>query len=96
MPLIMPLVYMSYSCTFNLKEPKSNRPTLIYLRAYFKNEGKYLKYSTGETIHPKHWNNENKFPERMAGRSNLAVQINSIITQLSRYSDTFQIPLELL
>jgi len=90
MPLIMPLVYMSYSCTFNLKEPKSNRPTLIYLRAYFKNEGKYLKYSTGETIHPKHWNNENKFPERMAGRSNLAVQINSIITQLSRYSDTFQ------
>src|SRR5687768_13483926 len=37
-----------------LKEPTSSKKTLVYLMyAYDYNR---LKYSTGETIHPKYWN----------------------------------------
>ncbi|GAB3221162.1 site-specific integrase [Spirosoma arcticum] len=38
---------------FVLKEPTSNKPTLILLLYRYQNER--LKYSTGETIHPDQW-----------------------------------------
>ncbi len=82
---------MLYSYTFNLKNPKADGPTLIYLRANIRAEGKYLKYSTGESIHPKDWDNKKKFPIKVKGRSALAVKINSIINQLTRYEDQFQL-----
>jgi len=42
--------------TFILKDPSAEAPTLIYLTHYF--NGKRLKISTGEKIHPKAWNQE--------------------------------------
>ncbi|MFY0603692.1 MAG: hypothetical protein JXQ93_07060 [Flavobacteriaceae bacterium] len=46
-------------CTFNLKNKNKNEKTLIYLKAYFKNEGKKLVYSTGEAIKPSEWDFKN-------------------------------------
>lgn len=82
---------MNYPFTFNLKSPKSDRPTLIYLRASIKNEHRYLKYSTGEKINPKDWDFEAQFPIKLKGRTAKAIAVNSIISQLSRYSDTYQL-----
>lgn len=45
---------MAKSPRFNLKEPKSSSPTLIYL--FFSYNSKRLKYSTGQSILPKFWN----------------------------------------
>lgn len=39
---------------FYLKDPKSKTQTLIFL--FFSYNKKRFKYSTGELIHPKHWN----------------------------------------
>lgn len=82
---------MNYSYTFNLKEPNSKQETLIYLRARIKNENKYLKYSTGEKINPKHWDFESQFPRKLPGRSSKAIQVNAVIRQLSRYEEAFQL-----
>jgi integrase len=81
---------MNYSYTFNLKTPNKKGLSLIYLRASIKSSNKYLKYSTGEKIDPKNWNFENQFPKKIKGKSTEAVQINSVINQLSRYSEKFQ------
>ncbi len=82
---------MNYSYTFNLKNPKGDKPSLIYLRASIKGEKKYLKYSTGEKILPKHWSLENQFPIKIKGKSTDAIQINSVINQLTRYAESFQL-----
>ncbi|UAB80971.1 tyrosine-type recombinase/integrase [Marixanthomonas sp. SCSIO 43207] len=82
---------MNYSYTFNLKDPNSTKPTLIYLRARIKAENKYLKYSTGEKIEPKNWDKELQFPKKIKGRTTKAIQVNSIINQLSRYGEAFQL-----
>lgn len=82
---------MNYNYTFNLKSPNENKLSLIYLRASLSGSKKYLKYSTGEKIHPKNWNSKSQFPIRIKGRTTEAVQINSIIQQLSRYAEEFQL-----
>ena len=53
---------------YYLKDPQADKQTLIYLM--FRYKGKTLKYSTGESIHPKFWNSNlqraketAKFPE---------------------------------
>jgi integrase len=81
---------MIYSYTFNLKDKNSKKPTLIYLRARIKNEGKYLKYSTGEKIHPKYWDFETQWPKKLKGRTKEAIEINSVINQIGRYGDAFE------
>lgn len=75
--------------TFNLKDPSGDKETLIFLRARFPEENKYLKYSTGETIHPKLWDNKDKKPLNITGRSMEAVKNRDIASQLARYSDEF-------
>jgi site-specific recombinase XerD len=90
MPLIMPLFIMKYPYTFNLKDKNSNKASLIYLRARIKREGKYLKYSTGEKILPEHWDFETQWPKKIKGRTKEAIEINSIINQISRYGETFE------
>jgi len=82
---------MNYNYTFNLKTPNGDKPSLIYLRASIKGEKKYLKYSTGENILRKNWSSENQFPIKLKGKSTEAIQINSVINQLSRYAETFQL-----
>lgn len=75
--------------TFNLKDINKDGETLIYLKAYFKNEGKKFVYSTGETIHPKEWSFENRQPNNLTGRTSKADRQRSIKLQLDRYSNFF-------
>jgi len=73
--------------TFSLKESKSDKPTLIFFRCYFKEEGTRFLYSTGETIHPKQWDALNKFP--FLNGANKHPDVKSIQMQLNRYSGLF-------
>lgn len=73
--------------TFNLKEPKSDKETLILFSCYFKNENKKFVFSTGEKILPENWDFENRFPFVNGKKKSKFVQ--SIKLQLNRYSDLF-------
>ncbi len=67
---------------FNLKEPNSNKDTLIILRYYLsKKEGRFV-YSTGESIKPEDWNKVAKMANSIRGRSDL----RSINRKLEEYS----------
>ena len=74
---------MKYS--FKLKEPKSDKETLILFSCFFKKENKKFIFSTGEKINPINWDFENKFP--FTSGKNKAKFSESIKTQLNRYSD---------
>ena len=41
-------------CNFNLRQPKTDKPTNIYLVVRFNN--KQVKLSTGVKVYPEHWN----------------------------------------
>lgn len=73
--------------TFNLKEPKSDKETLILFSCYFKNENKKFVFSTGEKIMPENWDFENRFPFVNGKKKSKFVQ--SIRLQMNRYSDLF-------
>ena len=75
--------------TFNLKEPKKEKETLILFSAYFKNEGRKFVYSTGENINPNEWDFENRQPNNLTGRSTEAEKHRNIKRQLDRYSNFF-------
>ncbi|WP_406683315.1 tyrosine-type recombinase/integrase [Seonamhaeicola sp. MEBiC1930] len=75
--------------TFNLKDKNKNGETLIYLKAYFKNEGRKFVYSTGETINPNEWDFEYRQPSNLTGRTEKARRQRNIKTQLDRYSNFF-------
>jgi integrase len=75
--------------TFNLKEKNKDGETLIYLKAYFKNEGKKFVYSTGETINPNEWDFVNRQPNNLTGRTAKADRQRTIKIQLDRYSNFF-------
>ena len=73
--------------TFKLKEPNSNKETLILFTCSFKDENKKFVYSTGEKIHPINFDFQNKFP--FAAGKNKAKGFESIKMQLNRYSDLY-------
>lgn len=75
--------------TFKLKEPNSDKETLIYFRSYFGNENKNFVYSTGEKIKPCEWNFDNRQPNDLNGRTKKAVNHRTIKMQLDRYSSFF-------
>jgi len=75
--------------TFKLKEPNSEKETLIYFRSYFGNENKNFIYSTGEKIKPSEWDFENRLPNDLNGRTQKAENHRSIKKQLDRYSNFF-------
>ncbi|WP_237274839.1 tyrosine-type recombinase/integrase [Tenacibaculum ovolyticum] len=75
--------------SFRLKYPKTDKESLIYFTASFKNEGKTFVYSTGEKIHPKDWDFKNKRPSNLAGRKKDAETRRIIDNQLSRYKEYF-------
>lgn len=72
--------------TFKLKEPNSEKETLILFTCNFKDEtNQKFVYSTGETILPKHWDKENKFPYVSGSKKGKTAE--TIKQQLNRYSD---------
>lgn len=73
--------------TFYLKEPTSNKESLIYFSCYFKEEGKKFVYSTGERILPAHWDQESRIPKSKG--KNKASNRGVIKGQLDRYSGVF-------
>jgi len=75
--------------SFHLKNPKGEKESLIYFSAYFKNEGKKLIYSTGETILPKEWEFKNRMPNDLSGRTTRADNHRAINMQLNRYTDFY-------
>ena len=75
--------------TLNLKKPNNDGLSLIYLKAYFKNEGCKFVYSTGEKITPKDWDYVNKTPNNLNGRTKEAENHRTIKRQLDRYSNFF-------
>lgn len=75
--------------TYKLKEPKSEKETLIYFRSYFLNENKSFIYSTGEKIIPSEWDFDNRQPNDLNGRTKRAENHRSIKKQLDRYSSFF-------
>ncbi|MGJ8743814.1 tyrosine-type recombinase/integrase [Polaribacter sp.] len=81
--------------TFNLKDKKKDGLTLIYLKAYFKKEGKRFVYSTGESIHPEEWDFTNRQPNNLNGRTAKAESHRTIKRQLDRYSNHFTLVTEL-
>ena len=74
--------------TFYLKNPNSNKESLILFSCYFKYEGKKFVYSTGEKINPKNWDFKNKQPNQKG--KNKATDKASIELQLGRYKDSFK------
>ena len=75
--------------TYKLKEPKSEKETLIYFRSYFLNENKNFIYSTGEKINPSEWDFDHRQPNDLNGRTKRAENHRSIKKQLDRYSSFF-------
>jgi site-specific recombinase XerD len=75
--------------TFNLKEPNSTGLSLIYFKAYFKNEGRKFVYSTGEHIEPLKWDFDNRQPKNLNGKTKEAESHRAIKRQLDRYSNFF-------
>ena len=75
--------------TFKLKEPNSDKETLIYFRAYFGTERKNFIYSTGEKIKPSEWDLKNRQPNDLNGRTKKAENHRTIKKQLDRYSSYF-------
>nr|WP_320118916.1 phage integrase SAM-like domain-containing protein [uncultured Marinifilum sp.] len=70
---------------FFLKERNYDKATLIYLIYYLKNEGKNFKYSTGQKVHPKDWNFEDRMPKAKRGAGGVISKHMSSV--LSKYSD---------
>lgn len=75
--------------TFKLKEPNSEKETLIYFRSFFSNENRNFIYSSGEKIKPSEWDFENRLPNDLNGRTQRAVNHRSIKKQLDRYCGFF-------
>ena len=67
--------------TFVLKEPKSKQASLIYLFYCFNNQR--LKYSTGEKIKPKFWNNERQRARETSANSTYA-SLNNTLDNLAK------------
>lgn len=74
--------------TFFLKSPRSDKNTLILITCYFKKEEKKFVYSTGEKIHPDHWDFKTKFPNFKGSVDKKAPNREGIRTQLNRYTAT--------
>ena len=76
--------------TFFLRKPKWDKKTLILFSCFFKSEGKKGRkfvYSTGETIHPDHWDFKNRMPKLRGAKR--AEDGGSIKRQLNRYTACF-------
>ncbi|MEP0266611.1 tyrosine-type recombinase/integrase [Dokdonia sp.] len=68
---------------FNLKEPKSDKDTLIILTYFIDPKERQFKYSTSQKVKPTDWNFDAKVPKSKRGRTDLSV----LSKKLQRYSD---------
>lgn len=60
-----------------MKDPKAEAATLIYL--FFNYDSKRLKYSFGETVHPKYWNFSNQRLKKSVGGS---LEVNHLLDRV--------------
>ena len=75
-------------CNFNLRQPKANKPTNIYLVVYLNN--KQVKLSTGVKVYPEHWNIRKQQAYVNARLSELDNNNNAIANdRLSELKDMF-------
>ncbi len=66
--------------SYNLREPKATKPTLIYLVVRFHNQK--LKMSTGESILPTDWNTKRQKAKAMASKPEY-VELNAILENIT-------------
>ena len=75
-------------CNFNLRQPKANKPTNIYLVVYLNN--KQVTLSTGVKVYPEHWNIRKQQAYVNARLSKLDNNNNTIANdRLSELKDMF-------
>ncbi len=74
--------------TFNLRKPKSQNETLILFSCYFNEEKKKFVYSTKKAILPRHWDFENKCPNKVG--KEVARNQTEISKTLREFEDKFQ------
>ena len=74
------------SSSFHLKGINSDREALIFFSCYFNQEKKRFRYSTGEKIHPDHWDKKTGQPKL---RGNKDPHASVITAQINRYRDFF-------
>jgi len=68
---------------FFLKQPKSEKETLVYLIYYVSEDMKNFKFSTSEKILPSDWDKESRMPISKRGRTDLAATRK----RLNKYSE---------
>ena len=78
---------------FYLKEPKSKKPTPIYILIYINSEKKQLKYSTGLKINPVDWNFKSRMPLAKRGaagiyNSNLSAKLQKFVKVINELEIT--------
>lgn len=71
---------------FYLKQPKSEKETLIIIQFYVKTEKAIFKYSTGEKINPENWDFDNRLPKTKKGLG--GAKLKKITSNIMLY-DTF-------
>ena len=75
--------------TFNLKKPNKDGLSLIYIKVYFKSEGRRFVYSTNEFIRLDEWDSQNRLPKNLSGKTTQAKAHRAIKVQLDRFSTFF-------
>ena len=77
--------------TFVLKDPKAKK-SLIYLVARIQGQNRRLKFSTGETINPKHWSYKERRAKLSAAKGDGFLKDELIILnqRLTDYEQTFR------
>src|SRR5687767_512388 len=73
------------NATFVLKEPSGKNKTLVYL--LYRYNGQKLKYSTGQKIVPKYWNEEKQRARETRQFSGYG-EFNSLLNNLESRVDT--------
>ncbi len=70
---------------FYLKQPKSEKETLIIIQYYVKYDNSVFKFSTSEKINPKDWDFKNRMP--ISKRGSAGVRLANISNSISIYNN---------
>ena len=73
---------------FYLKEPNSEKKTIILLKYYVAQSKKYFQISTKLAINPKDWNFKSRMPITKRGLAN--VEARQLTHHLTKFDDILQ------
>ena len=73
---------------FYLKEPKTDKESIVILQFYVKGENSIFKYSTGEKIRPADWDFKNRIPKTRKGAA--GVRLKKTTSYIMRYDNLLE------